>query len=131
MSEFSTSNQESCSIDILNGDIPGWLLDVVKVILEQKCVTHKNLDDIREDIRLALSYLNNADQCGFDSSKGHPFDGSKPLHFSQHTSWKPLNNSVVDPCGEVNDAEILSIKGTKQQPQRDLSQSKGKIIELI
>ncbi|KAG4403777.1 hypothetical protein GLYMA_01G188200v4 [Glycine max] len=131
LSEFSTSNQESCSIDILNGDIPGWLLDVVKVILEQKCVTHKNLDDIREDIRLALSYLNNADQCGFDSSKGHPFDGSKPLHFSQHTSWKPLNNSVVDPCGEVNDAEILSIKGTKQKPQRDLSQSIGKIIELI
>jgi len=29
LSEFSTSNQESCSIDILNGDIPGWLLDVV------------------------------------------------------------------------------------------------------
>ena len=51
--------------------------------------------------------------------------------FSQQTSWKPLNNSVVDPCGEVNDAEILSIKGTKQQPQRDLSQSIGKIIELI
>ena len=66
LSEFSTSNQESCSIDILNGDIPGWLRDVVKVILEQKCFTHKNLDDICEDIRLALSYLNNADQCGFD-----------------------------------------------------------------
>ncbi|KAG4386484.1 hypothetical protein AAZX31_11G052600 [Glycine max] len=131
LSEFSTSNQESCSIDILNGDIPGWLLDVVKAILEQNCVTHKNFDDICEDIRLALSYLNNADQCRFDSSKGHPFDGSKPLHFSQLTSWKPLNNSVVDPCGEVNDAEILSIKGTKQKSQRDLSQSIGKIIELI
>ncbi|KAL3019232.1 hypothetical protein AAZX31_05G071400 [Glycine max] len=113
-SEFSTSNQESCSIDILNGDIPGWLLDdshdVVKVILEQNFVTHKNLDDIRKGIRLALSYLNNADQCEL-------------FIFSQQTSWKPLNNSVVDPCGEVNDAEILSIKGTKQQPQRDLSQS--------
>ena len=38
---------------------------------------------------------------------------------------------MVDPCGEVNDAEILSIKGTKQKSQRDLSQSIGKIIELI
>ncbi|RDY09689.1 Filament-like plant protein 7 [Mucuna pruriens] len=131
-SEFSTSNRKSCCNDILKGDIPGWLLDVVKVILEQNCVSHKNLDDIREDIRLALSYLNNADQYGFDSSRGSgQFDGSKPLHFSQHTSWEPLNNSVVDPCGEVNDAEILSIKGTKQQSQRDLSKSIGKIIELI
>ncbi|TKY70593.1 Filament plant protein 7 [Spatholobus suberectus] len=132
LSEFSTSNQESCSNGILKGDIPDWLLDVVKVILEQNCVTHKNLDGIREDIRLALSNLNNADQYGFDSSKGSgQFDGSKPLHFSQHTSWEPLNNSVVDPCGEVNDAEIFSKKGTKQQSQRDLSKSIGKIIELI
>jgi len=38
---------------------------------------------------------------------------------------------MVDPCGEVNVADILSIKGTKQQPQRDLSQSIGKIIDLI
>ena len=131
MSDFSTSNKESCSIDILNGDIPGWILDVVKVILEQNCDTHKNFDDMCADIRLALSYLNNADQCGFDSSKDHPFDGSKPVHFSQHTLWKPMNNFVVDPCGEVNDFEILSIKGTTQQSQRDLSQLIGKIIELI
>ncbi|KAL2348376.1 hypothetical protein Fmac_002376 [Flemingia macrophylla] len=132
LSEFSTSNQESCSNIILKGEIPDWLLDVIKVILEQNCVTHKNLDDIREDIRLALSYLNNADQYGFDSSKGSGHsDASKPLHFSQHTSWEPLNNSVVDPCGEVNHAEILSMKGTKQQSQRDLSKSIGKIIELI
>lgn len=132
-SEFSTSNQESCSKGILKVDIPGWLLDVVKVILKQNCVAHKNLDDICEDIRLALSYLNNTDQHGFDSSKGSgQFDGSKPLHSSQHTSWEPLNNSVVDPCGEVNDAEILSsIKGTEQQSQRDLSKPIGKIIELI
>ncbi|KAK7406524.1 hypothetical protein VNO78_08151 [Psophocarpus tetragonolobus] len=131
LSEFSASNQESYSIDILKGDIPGWLLDVVKVILEQNCITHKNRDDIYEDTRLALSFLNNADQCGFDSSKSCLFDGSKPLHFSQHTSWKSLKNSVVDPCAEVNDAEILSTKQTKQQSQRDLSKSIGKIIELI
>ncbi|XP_020217109.1 filament-like plant protein 7 [Cajanus cajan] len=132
LSEFSTSNQESYSNSILKGEIPGWLLDVVKVILEQNCVTHKNLDGIREDIRLALSYLNNADQYGFDSSKvSGQFDATKPLHLSQHTSWEPLNNSLVDPCGEVNHAEILSMKGTKQQSQRDLSKSVGKLIELI
>ncbi|KAK7307643.1 hypothetical protein VNO77_40886 [Canavalia gladiata] len=132
LSEFSTSNQETCSIDILKGDIPGWFLDLVKMVLEQNRVTQKDLDDIREDIRLALSYLNNPDQCGFDSSKGSgQFDASKPPHFSHHTSWEPLNNSVVDLCGEVNDAEILPTKGTIQQSQRDLNISIGKIIELI
>ncbi|KAL9327645.1 hypothetical protein ACSQ67_002648 [Phaseolus vulgaris] len=130
LSEFSISNQESCSNDMLKGDIPGWLLEVVKMIMDQNCVTHKNLDDIREDIRLALSYLKITDQYRFDSSKGSGhFDGSKPLHFSQHTSWEPLNNSVEDLCG--TDAEILSIKGTEQQSQRDMGQSIGKIIELI
>ncbi|WVZ09891.1 hypothetical protein V8G54_014421 [Vigna mungo] len=130
LSEFSISNQESCSNDMLKGDIPGWLLEVVKMIMDQNCATHKNLDDIREDIRLALSYLKNADQYTFDSSKGSGhFDGSKPLHFSQHTSWDPLNNSGQDQCG--TDAQILSIKGTKQQSQRDIGQSIGKIIELI
>ncbi|KAG2375973.1 Filament-like plant protein [Vigna angularis] len=130
LSEFSISNQESCSIDMLKGDIPGWLLEVVKMIMDQNGATHKNLDDIREDIRLALSYLKNTDQYTFDSSKGSGhFDGSKPLHFSQHTSWEPLNNSGQDPCG--TDAQILSIKGTKQPSQRDIGQSIGKIIELI
>ncbi|CAJ1929548.1 unnamed protein product [Sphenostylis stenocarpa] len=130
LSEISTSNQESYSNDMLKGDIPGWLLDVVKKIMEHNCVTHKNLDDVREDIRLALSYLNNTEQYGFDSSKGSGhFNGSNPLHSSQHTSWEPVNNSVEDPCG--NDAASLSIKRTKQQSQRDLGQSIGKIIELI
>ncbi|QCD91347.1 Filament-like plant protein [Vigna unguiculata] len=131
LSEFSISNQESCSNDMLKGDIPGWLLEVVKMIMDQNCATHKNLDDIREDIRLALSYLKSTDQYTFDSSKGSGhFDGSKPLHFSKHTSWEPLNNSgQEDLCG--TDAQILSIKGTKQQSQRDMGQSIGKIIELI
>jgi len=130
LSEFSISNQEPCFSDMLKGNIPGWLLELVKMIMDQNCVTHKNLDDIREDIRLALSYLKDTDQYRFDSSKGSGhFDGCKPFHLSQHTSWEPLNNSAEDPCG--TDAEILSIKGTKQQSQRDMGQSIGKIIELI
>ncbi|XP_061341518.1 filament-like plant protein 7 [Gastrolobium bilobum] len=130
---FSTSNQETCSIDVLKGNnIPGWLQDVEKVILEQNCVTHKNPDDILEDIRLALRYLNNLDRCGFDSSKGSGQVGaSNPPHFGHQTSWEPLNDSVVDPPGEVNDAEISSMKRIKQQSQRDLSKSITKIIELI
>ncbi|XP_027360853.1 filament-like plant protein 7 [Abrus precatorius] len=130
LSEFSTSNREICSNDILKDDIPSWLVDLVKAILEQNCVTHKNLDDIREDIGLALSYLNNTDQCGFDSSNGFgQFDACKPPHFSPHASQEP--NSMLDPRGEVNDSEILPTKGTKQQSQSDLSKSIGKIIELI
>ncbi|KAJ1414483.1 Filament-like plant protein [Sesbania bispinosa] len=132
LSEFSTSNQETYSTDILKGNIPSWFQDVVKVILEQNGVTHKSPDDILEDIRLAMKHLNYQNQCGFDSSKGSgQFNASNPPHFSHNTSWEPLNNFAVDPSGEVNDAEISSTKRTEQQSQRDLSKSIGKIIELI
>lgn len=132
-SVFSISNQETCSKDMLKGYIPGWFQDVVKVTLEQNCVTHKNPDDILEDINLAMKHLNNnSDQCTFDSGKdSSQFDASNPSHLSLHTSAEPLNYSVVDSSGEVNDAGTSSIKRTKHKSQRVLNKSIGKLIELI
>ncbi|MED6137985.1 hypothetical protein PIB30_070064 [Stylosanthes scabra] len=101
ISNVSLSNQETSSIDILKGNIPGWLHDIVKLVLEQNRVTHKSLDDILEDVRVALRYLNNPD------------------------------SGLIDPPGEVNDADISSIKIVKEQSEADLNKSIGKIIELI
>ncbi|KAK7331048.1 hypothetical protein VNO77_25258 [Canavalia gladiata] len=117
ISDLSESNKKSCSVDIFKGNVPSWLQDVVKMVLEQNCVTHKNPDDILGDIRLALRNVNNPELFDFNSSKG---------------SWTPSNNSlVVDPSSDVNNADISSIKRTKPQSQVDLSNSIGKIIEII
>ncbi|XP_019429773.1 PREDICTED: filament-like plant protein 7 isoform X2 [Lupinus angustifolius] len=123
ISDFSRSNQETYSIDILNGNIPSWLQDVVEMVLEQNSVTHKNPDDILEDIRVALRHLNNPDPCDFDSNKGSGhIDKSDPPHF---------NSSVLDTNGVVNNADTSSLKENKQQSQIYLSKSIGKIIELV
>ncbi|RYQ80702.1 hypothetical protein Ahy_Scaffold1g106934 isoform B [Arachis hypogaea] len=78
--DFATSNHETCSGDIFEGNIPGWLHHVVKMILERNFVTHKTVDDITEDIKVALGCLNNSDQCEFHSSKtrGHFETTDKP-----------------------------------------------------
>ncbi|XP_057421267.1 filament-like plant protein 7 [Lotus japonicus] len=133
VSDFSMSNQKTCSIDIPKGNIPSWLQDVVKMVLEQNHVTHKNPDDILENIRVALRYLNNPDPSGFDLSKdlGH-IDAPDPPHCIHCISSKPSNNSVVvDLSNDINNGGLSSVKGTKQQSQVDLSKSIGKIIELI
>lgn len=123
ISDFSRSNQETCSIDISKGNIPSWLQDVVKMVLEQNSVAHKNPDDILEDIRVALRHLSNPDPCDFGLIKdsGH-IDGYVPPH---------INSLVVDLTGDLNNTDISSLKGIKQQSQIDLSKSIGKIIELI
>ncbi|KAF7809846.1 filament-like plant protein 7 isoform X1 [Senna tora] len=118
MFELSNSNHETCYNDILKGNVPGWLEDVVKVVLEQNHVTHKSHDDILEDIREALRYMNNFDHFEFGSSKGSGHvDASKSLG--------------VDPSSEVTKADIEPVRKSKQQSQSDLSKSLGKIIELI
>ncbi|RYQ80697.1 hypothetical protein Ahy_Scaffold1g106934 isoform F [Arachis hypogaea] len=121
VADFATSNHETCSGDIFEGNIPGWLHHVVKMILERNFVTHKTVDDITEDIKVALGCLNNSDQCEFHSSKTRG-------HFE--TTDKP-QSSLVPQSGEVNVAEISSIKSRKQETGTDLSKSISKIVELI
>ncbi|XP_015947118.1 filament-like plant protein 7 [Arachis duranensis] len=110
ISNVSVSNQETSSIDILKGNVPGWLHEIVKLVLEQSCITHKTLDDIFEDVRVALRHLNNPDLLVFDPTKG---------------------SGLIDPSSDVNDADISSIKIVKEQSEADLSKLIGKIVELI
>lgn len=123
ISDFTISNQKTCSLEEFKDNIPNWLQDVVKMVLEQNHVTHKMPDDILQDIRVALRYLDNLDPCIFGSKEvsGH-IDGSDP----------PNNFLAVIPSrDDVNITDLSTMKRTKQQAQKDLSKSIGKIIELI
>ncbi|XP_029130893.1 filament-like plant protein 7 [Cajanus cajan] len=127
-SDLSNSNKKTCSIEILKGNVPGWLQDVVKIVLEQNHVTHKSPDDILEDIRVALRHVNNHDLCDFGSSKGSGHTDTQ----CSCISWNHSNNSlVVDPTGDENNADIPSIKRIQPQSQEDSSKSIGKIIEIV
>ncbi|CAK8562437.1 unnamed protein product [Lathyrus sativus] len=117
--DFSTSTQKTRLLDEFKDNIPSWLQDVVKMVLEQNNVTHKSPDNTLEDIRLAL---NNLDPHVFDSNEvsGH-MDGSDPSN----------NSLVVVASGDVNVTDLSSMKRTKQHAEEDLGKSIGKIIELI
>ncbi|CAJ2635376.1 unnamed protein product [Trifolium pratense] len=122
ISDFMASIQKTCSLDELKDNIPSWLQDVVKMVLEQNHVTHKNPGAILENIREAMRYLNNQDPCVFGSNKvsGH-VDESDTSN----------NSSTVVPSTDVNITDLSPVKKTKQQAQEDPSKSIGKIIELI
>lgn len=122
ISDFSTSNEKTCALDELKDNIPSWLQDVVKMILEQNHVTQKNPDDVLENIRVALRNLSNPDPrvFGLKEVSGH-IEGSDPSN----------NSLVVVPSSDVNITDFSPIKRTKQQAHEDPSKSIGKIIELI
>ncbi|QCD81609.1 Filament-like plant protein [Vigna unguiculata] len=130
ISDLSKSNKNSCSIDIFKGIVPGWLQDVVKMVLEQNHVTHKGPDDILHDIRVALRHVNEFDLCDFDSSRGSVhIDTMNPPQCIHCISCS--NTLVVNPSGGENNADILSIKRIEPHSQEDLSKSIGKIIEIV
>ncbi|KAK7263159.1 hypothetical protein RJT34_30744 [Clitoria ternatea] len=133
ISDLSNSNKKTCSANMFTGNIPSWLQDVVKMVLDQNSVTHKNPDDILEDIRVALGYVNSPDLCDIDLRKGSGHvETCDPLQCINCISSNPSNNSlVVDPSSDVNNADISSIKRSTPQSQVDMSKSIGKIIEII
>ena len=131
ISDLSKSNKNTCSIDIFGGIVPGWLQDVVKMVLEQNHVTHKGADDILDDIRVALRHVNKSNLCDFDSSRGSVhIDTQNPPQCIHCVSCSD-NSLVVNPSGGENNADILSIKRIEPQYQEDLSKSIGKIIEIV
>ncbi|XP_028764031.1 filament-like plant protein 7 isoform X1 [Neltuma alba] len=126
--EIVPVSESSNSNDISNGQIPHWLQGVLKVISEQSHITHRNPDDILEDIKVGISHLNYADLDEPDSSKGsgHIVASNSP-HFSHCI---PSDDSLLlNPSSGVTDAVMSPIKRRKQQT--DMSKSIGKIIEII
>ncbi|KAL2333522.1 hypothetical protein Fmac_014735 [Flemingia macrophylla] len=132
-SDLSNSNKKTCPIDIYKGNIPGWLQDIVKIVLEQNHVTHKSPDDTLEDIRVALRHVNNLNLCDCHPSKGSGHtDAQDPPQWIHCESWNHSNNSLaVDPTGDKKNADISSIKRIQPQSLEDSSKSIGKIIEIV
>lgn len=128
------SNQEIRSKDTLISKVPGWLQDILKVILEQNLVTQRNPDEILEDIKAALVYINRPnlrEVVDARESSKNP-DASDPPLVNGYISWKPSNELfVMDSHGGVSDVDISLTEKSNQQLQSDLGKSIGKIIELI
>nr|KYP44926.1 Filament-like plant protein 7 [Cajanus cajan] len=114
-SDLSNSNKKTCSIEILKGNVPGWLQDVVKIVLEQNHVTHKSPDDILEDIRVALRHVNNHDLCDFGSSKGSGHTDTQIQPQSQEDSSKSIGKIIEI----VERISLLAVDYNSSDPLRE------------
>ncbi|KAF5752888.1 filament-like plant protein 7 isoform X1 [Tripterygium wilfordii] len=122
VSECHSGNRESKSNHII-GKIPGWLQDIVKVILDQNSVSRRKPDEILKDIRAALEYTN-------DPDSGDLVDARENIECPD--ACKPTGNSSVadNSSGGANVAFSAAAK-TNQLSRSDFEKSIGKIIELI
>ncbi|KAK9990659.1 hypothetical protein SO802_025644 [Lithocarpus litseifolius] len=128
------SNQEIRFKDTLIGNVPGWLQDILKVVLEQNRVTQREPDKIVEDIRAALVYLNCSNPrevVDARESSNNP-DASSLPHVNGYISWKPSKkHSVMDSPGGASHVDVSLTEKSNQQLHSDLGKSIGKLIELI
>ncbi|KAK9039657.1 hypothetical protein V6N11_014853 [Hibiscus sabdariffa] len=133
-SDHSLLNNETKSKSPLLCKDTDWLLDILKVILEQNRATQRNSDEILEDIRKALActnYPNTGEIFNGREGLDHP-NALNPSCISGYISWKPSNgSSKMDLSNEDADVNICSEDKSNQQFHPDLSKSICRIIELI
>uniref|UniRef100_A0A5B7B2N5 Filament-like plant protein 7 n=1 Tax=Davidia involucrata TaxID=16924 RepID=A0A5B7B2N5_DAVIN len=137
-SEIVPASDDRLGLSIFNQEIqskvPGWLQDILKVVLEQKRVTQRNPDEILEDIKVALAYIDHPTPSDFVDAKeslNHP-DASNPSHVRGYISQKPAEKSpMMDSSDKIIDDDLSVGKKSNQQFRSNLSKSICKIIELI
>ncbi|KAF5463766.1 hypothetical protein F2P56_013902 [Juglans regia] len=129
-SGFNVSNQEIRSKDTSISKVPGWLQDILKVLLEQNRITQRNPDELLEDIREALPYIyspNSISVVDAGERTNNPDAFNAPI-LSGYISEKASNKSSVM---VLSDVDVLLTEKSNPQLQLDLRKSIGKIIELI
>ncbi|XVE66810.1 hypothetical protein DITRI_Ditri08aG0109400 [Diplodiscus trichospermus] len=110
-----------------------WLQVVLHAISEHKRISNRSLDEILEDIKIALgcSNLLSAPDVNRTACSMQPVE-SDPLHISGYIAWKSPNTSpTVGSLSGASSVETSEEKTKNKQSKSNLSKSICKIIELI
>ncbi|XVE87094.1 hypothetical protein DITRI_Ditri18aG0088500 [Diplodiscus trichospermus] len=132
-SDHSTLNNEMMSKSPLLNNVPGWLQEILKLILEQNRATKRNPDEILEDVRKALTCLSYPSSGAiFYQREGSEHPNSSDPSISGYISWKPSNgSSKVDSSKGDADVNIGLEEKNNLRLDPDLSKSICRIIELV
>lgn len=110
-----------------------WLQVVLNAMLKQKHVSKRSLEELFEDIKIALGYLkypivNDADS----TATSRNLTESDPLHISGYITWKSTNNSpILDSQIEaLCHNSSLEVSAREHIPS-NLGKSIEKIVKLI
>ncbi|XP_056171318.1 filament-like plant protein 7 isoform X1 [Syzygium oleosum] len=124
-SGFCPVDQEAHSNGTILVSVPEWLQQILKVILEQHQSAERHLDEILEDVRIALAHVHRQNPGKFGDTKerasSNEINLSKP---SNSTSRLGLSHKIGHP-------DFSSMGKSNQKVKPDLSKSMSKIIELM
>ncbi|KAL2455603.1 Filament-like plant protein 7 [Abeliophyllum distichum] len=99
-----------------------WLQKVMKVILEETCISRRNLNELFEDIRMALHGMNH-------QSSPVNSEPSNLLPISGYITWKSATSPRTS--SEQETMGTLVEETTTEFNQSDLNRSMREIMELI
>ncbi|RVW61226.1 Filament-like plant protein 7 [Vitis vinifera] len=133
--DYSSSTDKKWETQSKDGSIGksrDWLQDVLKVMLEQNCVSKRSLRELLDDIKIALGFVNDpsvveADKAASSRHLGEP--DSQPI--SGYITWKSMEFPMAGSLHEGAVIDTSAEGASHQQNQSDLSKSICKIIELI
>lgn len=129
---FSNKKQMQ-SRDVASERSFDWLQVVLQAISEHRRISNRTLDEILEDINIALGCSTSLSAAGANKTAGsmHSVE-SDSLHLSGYIAWKSPNTSpTVGSLSEASSVGSSAEKATKQQFHSNLRKSMCKIIELI
>ncbi|XP_057963659.1 filament-like plant protein 7 [Malania oleifera] len=110
-----------------------WIQHVLKAILEENRVSKRSLDELLEEIRIAVAYINHPSTTETDVAaiSGHPRE-SDTLDSSGYITWRSPNTSpMVNPLNKASSIHRSSEETSSQHIQSNLCKSICRIIELI
>ncbi|GLT47313.1 hypothetical protein SLA2020_210180 [Shorea laevis] len=126
------SETKEFSKDLATEKLFDWLQVVLNAISEQQRISKRSLDELLEDIKIALGYTSH--QSARDSSKmKNSVDSPKdPPVISGFLTWNSPNSSPLTSSLSADSTVGSKAEATKKQEvQLNLSNSISKIIELV
>ncbi|KAF5208238.1 Filament-like plant protein [Thalictrum thalictroides] len=121
-SSSGNPSQETQSNDISCGKYPDWLQDIVRLFLRQSCMTEKHLDEIVEEVRVALASMRHPGSIRVMNARENSgtFSFSDPLQTPPNVQ-KVSSFQTSGPNASMNQPSI----------EKDVNKSICRIIELI
>ncbi|XP_024932871.3 filament-like plant protein 7 isoform X1 [Ziziphus jujuba] len=120
--------------DIATNKSFDWLQVVLNAMLEQKRVSKRSLEELLEEIKIALGCIKHpiADGAVTTATLGNLAEESDPVHVSGCIAWKSPNGSTIldSLSGALSTVTSVEVSGREHGPS-DLSKSIAKIIKLV
>lgn len=132
-SSFGDKKKEKQPGDIGTDKAFDWLQVVLNAMLKQKHVSKRSLEELLEDIKIALGYMKYpvAHEADTTATSVNPAE-SDPLHISGYITWKsPSKSRIPDSMsGALSTDTSVEISAREHIPS-NLRKSVTKIIKLI